>query len=107
VGCSCSEGAEALLETRLPYLALINAAKYCQSTAIRSGQALLDDIEGLGRLNLYARPMASAQFRHRRDRPMDASLGDLQREIWWRNDIEGAGKLTKQGTAELDLTGEK
>jgi subtilase-type serine protease len=37
---------------------------------------------------------------------MDASLGGFAARDLWRNTIPGIGKLTKQGTGELDLTGE-
>jgi len=100
------KGAEALLETRLPYLDADQRREVLQSTAIRSGQALLDDIEGWGRLNLYAAADGFGSFDTDVTVTMDASLGGFAARDLWRNDIEGAGKLTKQGTGELALTGE-
>jgi len=82
------KGAEALLETRQPYLSANQRRWALYTTAISSGYPLLDDAEGWGRLNLF-----------------DATQGGYNALDRWRNDIGGAGKLFKQGTGALRLSG--
>jgi autotransporter-associated beta strand protein len=100
------KGAEALLETRLPYLDTDQRREVLRTTAIRSGHALVDDVEGWGRLNLYAAADGFGMFDTDVTVTMDVSLGGFAAKDLWRNDIGGVGKLTKQGTGELDLAGE-
>jgi autotransporter-associated beta strand protein len=100
------KGAEVLLETRLPYLDVDQRREVLLSTAIRSGHALLDDVEGWGRLNLYAAADGFGMFDTDVTVTMDQNLGGFAARDVWRNDIGGVGGLTKEGTGELDLTGE-
>ena len=100
------KGAEVLLETRLPYLDTDQRREVLRTTAIRSGNALLDDVEGWGRLNLYAAADGYGAFDTDVTVNMDGSLGAFAARDFWRNNIGGVGKLTKRGTGELDLTGE-
>jgi autotransporter-associated beta strand protein len=100
------KGAEVLLETRLPYLDADQRREVLRTTAIRSGNTLVDDAEGWGRLNLYAAADGYGAFDTDVTVNMDGILGTFAARDIWRNDIGGLGKLTKQGTGELDLTGE-
>jgi autotransporter-associated beta strand protein len=95
-----------LLETRLPYLDTDQRREVLRTTAIRSGHALVDDVEGWGRLNLYAAADGFGSFDTDVTVTMDGTLGGFAAKDLWRNDIGGVGKLTKQGTGELELTGE-
>ena len=99
-------GAEVLLVTRQPYLDTDQRREVLRTTAIGSGSPLLDDTEGWGRLNLYAAADGYGRFDSDVTVNMDASLGGFAARDLWRNAIAGVGKLTKQGTGELDLTGE-
>ena len=100
------KGAEVLLETRQPYLTAEQRREVLRTTEIDSGLALADDSEGWGRLNLYAAADGYGAFATDTAVNMDGSLGGSAARDLWRNDIGGPGKLTKQGTGELDLTGE-
>ncbi|CAD6005835.1 phosphatase PAP2 family protein [Agreia sp. COWG] len=99
------KGAEVLLETRLPYLTADERRWVLQSTALGSGYALLDDSEGWGRLNLFAAADGYSAFATDVSVDMDAAQGGFNSADTWRNDMEGAGSLTKQGTGSLTLTG--
>lgn len=99
-------GAEVLLETRQPYLDADQRREVLRTTAVSSGDPLLDDTEGWGRLNLYAAADGYGSFDTDVTVDMDATLGGFEARDVWRNAIRGMGKLTKQGTGELDLTGE-
>lgn len=100
------KGAEALLETRLPYLDEEQRRWVLHSTAIESGYPLLDDEEGWGRLNLFAAQAGYGAFDTNVAITMDAAAGGYAATDNWQNDIEGAGSLTKDGTGELTLSGE-
>lgn len=50
---SVPKGAEALLESRYPYMDDTQIRYVLYSTAISSGYSVLDDAEGWGRLNLF------------------------------------------------------
>ena len=100
------QGAEVLLATRQPYLDTDQRREVLRTTAISSGDPLLDDTEGWGRLNLYAAADGYGRFDADVTVNMDASRGGFAARDLWRNAIAGVGKLTKQGTGELDLTGE-
>lgn len=100
------KGAEALLETRLPYLNDDQRRWVLHSTGLESGFPILDDVEGWGRLNLYAAQAGYSAFDTNVEVNMDASTGGYSAADNWQNDIEGAGSLTKNGSGELTLSGD-
>ena len=93
------KGAEALLETRFPYLDEDQRRWVLQTTAVDSGYPLLDDAEGWGRLNMFAAQAGYGSF-------VTDVTADLDEKDNWRNDIDGAGSLTKSGGGELVLSGD-
>jgi autotransporter-associated beta strand protein len=99
------KGAETLLETRLPYLDAEQRRVVLKTTAIASGYPVLDDAEGWGRLNLFAAADGYGAFNGDVTVTMDAASGGFHASDNWRNDISGAGKLTKQGSGTLGLLG--
>ena len=100
------KGAEALLETRLPYLDDEQRRWVLHSTGLESGFPVLDDAEGWGRLNLYAAQAGYSAFDTNVDVTMNAIDGGYNAKDNWQNDIEGAGSLTKNGSGELTLSGD-
>lgn len=99
------KGAEVLLETRLPYLSDAQRRVVLKTTAIASGYPVMDDAEGWGRLNLFAAADGYGTFTGNVVVLMDASQGGFSAADSWRNDISGTGKLIKQGSGVLKLTG--
>lgn len=99
-------GAEVLIEHRLPYLDEQQLRWVLHSTAVPSGHAVLDDAEGWGRLNLFEASNGFGAFDTDLTVTMDAAAGGASAADAWRNDIDGAGSLTKDGTGELTLSGE-
>ncbi|WP_229722928.1 phosphatase PAP2 family protein [Xylophilus rhododendri] len=99
------KGAEVLLETRLPYLTAAQRRVVLKTTAIASGYPAMDDAEGWGRMNLFAAADGYGAFNGDVAVTMDATAGGFSAADSWRNDIAGAGKLTKLGTGSLTLTG--
>ena len=99
------KGAEVLLETRLPYLSAAQRRVVLKTTAIDSAYPLANDAEGWGRINLFAAADGYGAFNGDVSVTMDASLGGFHALDSWRNDIGGAGKLTKLGTGTLRLAG--
>ncbi len=99
------KGAEVLLETRLPYLNADQRRTVLATTALPSGYPLMNDPEGYGRLNIFAAADGYGAFPADVAVTMDKSLDGFNAFDAWRNDIGGAGKLTKLGTGTLMLTG--
>jgi autotransporter-associated beta strand protein len=99
------KGAEVLLETRFPYLDASQRRVVLKTTALVSGYPLLDDAEGWGRLNLFAAADGYGAFNGDVVITMQAETGGFHALDTWRNDISGAGKLTKKGTGMLELSG--
>ncbi|WAC75875.1 phosphatase PAP2 family protein [Roseateles sp. SL47] len=99
------KGAEVLLETRLPYLSADQRRVVLKTTAMPSGWLVMDDAEGWGRLNYVAAADGYGAFNGDVSVTMDGSLGGFYAEDSWRNDISGAGMLTKDGSGTLHLSG--
>ncbi|MBN9985552.1 phosphatase PAP2 family protein [Rhizobium laguerreae] len=99
------QGAEALLETRLPYLDGEQRRDVLKTTEIASGYPLLDDAEGYGRLNLFAAADGYGAFDQDVTVTMDAAKGGFNAIDTWRNDITGKGGLVKRGEGILGLSG--
>ncbi|MDQ0608264.1 autotransporter-associated beta strand protein [Variovorax sp. W1I1] len=99
------KGAEVLLETRLPYLDASQRRVVLKTTAVASGYPVMDDPEGWGRLNLFDAADGYGVFNGDVVVTMDASLGGFNALDSWRNNISGAGKLTKKGSGTLALGG--
>ena len=100
------KGAEVLLETRFPYLDEIQRRYVLKTTGIDSGYPVIDDTEGWGRLNLFEAANGYGSFETDVVVNMDASKGGLNAEDSWLNDIDGDGKLVKQGSGSLILAGD-
>lgn len=100
------KGAEALLETRLPYLDATQRRWVLYSTGLTSGYPVLDDAEGWGRLNLFAAANGYGAFDNDVTVTMDASKGGYNASDNWKNDIGGTGTLTKLGSGKLILSGD-
>jgi autotransporter-associated beta strand protein len=94
-----------LLETRLPYLSADQRRVVLKTTALPSGYPLLDDAEGWGRLNLFDAADGYGRLDGDVVVTMDASLLGFNALDSWRNNISGAGLLTKRGTGQLTLAG--
>ncbi len=99
------KGAEALLESRYPYLDESQIRYILYSTAISSGYSVLDDAEGWGRLNLFEAANGYGAFDTNVTVNMDASKGGFNAADNWKNDISGTGSLTKEGSGMLVLSG--
>ncbi|WP_017973116.1 phosphatase PAP2 family protein [Actinopolyspora halophila] len=100
------KGAEALLETRFPYLSGDARRAVLESTALPAGYPLLDGPEQWGRLDLFTAADGFGGFAHPVRVTMDAAHGGLHARDTWRNDIGGRGGLTKSGSGTLVLRGD-
>lgn len=103
---SVPKGAEVLLETRQPYLSEQQRRAVLATTGIPSGYPVLDDVEGWGRLNLFAAADGYGAFTNNVTVTMDAYKGGFNQEDHWRNNITGTGGLIKKGTGTLNLEGD-
>lgn len=99
------KGAEALLETRYPYLSDKQIREVLRTTALPSGYPLLDDEEGWGRLDLFSASSGYGALDSAVTVSMTRADGGLSAADTWQNDISGKGSLTKAGNGELTLTG--
>ncbi|MER6539815.1 phosphatase PAP2 family protein [Streptomyces sp900105755] len=100
------KGAEVLLETRQPYLTADQRREVLRTTGLPSGYVLLDGPEQWGRLNLFAAADGYGAFDADVTVALDAAAGGFAAADTWRNDIDGHGGLTKNGTGTLTLTGD-
>ena len=100
------KGAEVLLETRLPYLSAEQRRVVLKTTAFPAGNPVMDDAEGYGRLNYFGAADGYGAFDGDVVVTMDAALGGFNAADSWRNDIAGAGLLTKDGSGSLTLSGD-
>lgn len=99
------KGAEALLESRYPYMDSDQIRYVLYTTGISSGYSVLDDAEGWGRLNLFEAANGYGAFVTDVTADMDASKGGFNAADNWKNDISGDGSLTKIGSGMLVLSG--
>ena len=99
------KGAEVLLETRFPYLDVDQRRFVLYTTGLESGYPVLDDAEGWGRLNLFEATNGYGSFVTDVTVTMDAELGGFNAMDEWKNDIDGTGSLTKNGSGRLILSG--
>lgn len=99
------KGAEVLLASRFPYLTNMQRRTVLATTEINSNYPVINKSRGWGRLNLVDAADGYAEFYGNIDVNMDASDGGFNAEDYWRNDISGEGRLTKNGTGTLYLTG--
>ncbi|AWN50179.1 autotransporter outer membrane beta-barrel domain-containing protein [Methylobacterium terrae] len=99
--------AQVLLLTRFPYLTDAQRTEVLASTGLPSGYPVLsgNTYDGWGRLNLYAANDGYGALHRNVTVTMDAAQGGYSAFDTWRNDIGGAGSLTKAGTGTLVLTG--
>lgn len=100
------KGAEAVLETRLPYLTDEQRRYVIYTTGVESGYPLIDDAEGWGRVNYYKAASGYGAFVTDVVVEMDASKGAFNASDNWLNDISGDGSLTLKGTGRLGLVGQ-
>ncbi|MQM28101.1 phosphatase PAP2 family protein [Glycomyces albidus] len=100
------KGAEAILETRLPYLDADQRREVLRTTALPAGYALMEGPEQWGRLDLFAAADGYGRFDDDVTVTMDASEGGFSASDVWRGDIGGPGSLTKAGTGSLALAGD-
>ncbi|MFD1454572.1 phosphatase PAP2 family protein [Levilactobacillus lanxiensis] len=99
------KGAEVLLATRLPYLSDTQRRDVLYTTGMPSGYPVMDDAEGWGRLDLFSAANGYGALNDNVTVNMDAKQGGFNAKDNWRNDIDGQGQLTKQGSGRLILSG--
>ncbi|QMV12895.1 phosphatase PAP2 family protein [Vibrio spartinae] len=99
------KGAEALLETRFPYLDSNQRRVVLATTEIDSNYPVINKSRGWGRLNLVDAADGYGAFNVNTTVFMDEAKGGFNAEDHWWNDISGEGRLTKSGTGSLYLEG--
>ncbi|MCQ2005281.1 acid phosphatase [Rhizobium sp. NRK18] len=99
------KGAEALIETRFPYLDAGQRRIVLYTTGIDSGYPLLDKSNGWGRLDLVAAAGGFGAFPGDVTVDMQAGNGGFNADDQWLHDIAGKGMLTKAGNGTLTLAG--
>ncbi|TDP48300.1 autotransporter domain-containing protein [Zavarzinia compransoris] len=97
-------GAEWLIASRLPYLTAAQRREVLRTTALPSGDAMLDK-DNWERLNLFAAADGYGAIETDTTVTMIAEQGGFDLYDRWRNDIGGDALLTKAGSGWLDLTG--
>jgi LPXTG-motif cell wall-anchored protein len=111
------KGAEALIESRYPYLDDEQRRWLLHSTGIESGYPSNDDPEGFGRLNLFAAQAGFGRFDTDLEvtmgageadaaDPADGATNPFAASDEWLGDIAGAGSLSLNGDGTLVLAGE-
>lgn len=100
------KGAEALLETRFPYLDPAEIREILRTTALPAGYPVLGGLEQWGRLNLFAAADGHGRFDRHVTVVMDAAQGGFSAADTWRNNVVGSGGLTKRGSGQLTLAGD-
>ena len=111
------KGAEALIESRYPYLDDEQRRWLLHSTGIESGYPANDDPEGFGRLNMFAAQAGFGRFDTDLEVTMGPDAADGVNETGgstnpfassdeWLGDIAGAGSLTLDGDGTLVLAGD-
>ncbi|WP_304523793.1 phosphatase PAP2 family protein [Actinoplanes sp. DH11] len=100
------KGAEALLETRLPYLDAAQRREVLRTTGLAAGNPLLDGGEQWGRIDLFTAADGYGAFDTTVAVALDAAAGGFAAADTWRNDITGRGGLIKLGSGTLTLTGD-
>lgn len=103
------EGSEVLLATRFPYLSDAQRNEVLRTTMIDSGAPLDNtdpDYAGWFRLDLFSAVGGYGSFASDTTVNMDAANGGFYAQDVWNNNITGPGRLIKQGSGELYLTGD-
>jgi len=98
------QGAEVLLATRFPYLSAEQRREVLYTTELPSGYAL-DDGSGWARLDLYSAAAGYGALRSDVTVTLDKSLGGFNAADTWSNSITGSGRLIKNGSGSLTLSG--
>ncbi len=100
------KGAEVLLASRFPYLDDDQRRAVLATTEIDSNYPVINQSRGWGRLNLFAAADGYGAFDGDVTVTMSSDDGEFGAQDTWRNDISGAGLLTKLGEGSLTLTGD-
>lgn len=98
-------GAEWLIASRFPYLNHDQLREVLRSTALPSGDAMLDHANW-ERLNLFAAADGFGAIETDTRVTMLGEQGGFDLYDRWRNDIGGHGTLIKAGSGWLDLAGD-